>query len=56
MHLDRTLYIDPNVATGFTYTISAGNPNFATVVLPTLQDSEPCKWPSAYVLYAMLAK
>jgi hypothetical protein len=36
-----TYYIDPNVATGFVYTIGAGNPNFATVVLPTLQGSEP---------------
>jgi len=36
-----TYYIDPNVATGFTYRIGAGNPNFATVVLPTLQGSEP---------------
>jgi hypothetical protein len=35
------LYIDPTVANGFIYTIGAGNPNFATVVLPTLQGSEP---------------
>jgi YVTN family beta-propeller protein len=38
---NTTYYIDPNVATGFTYTIGAGNPNFATVVLPALQGSEP---------------
>jgi hypothetical protein len=36
-----TYYIDPAVATGFVYTIGAGNPNFATVVLPALQGSEP---------------
>src|SRR5271165_3861250 len=36
-----TYYIDPTVATGFIYTIGAGNPNFATVVLPALQPSEP---------------
>jgi hypothetical protein len=38
---NATYYIDPNVATGFTYTIGSGNPNFATVVLPALQGSEP---------------
>jgi YVTN family beta-propeller protein len=38
---NTTYYIDPNVATGFTYTIGSGNPNFATVVLPALQGSEP---------------
>src|SRR5271165_4651715 len=36
-----TYDIDPNVATGFVYATGAGNPNFATVVLPTLQPSEP---------------
>jgi YVTN family beta-propeller protein len=36
-----TYDIDPTVATGFIYTIGAGNPNFATVVLPILQGSEP---------------
>ena len=36
-----TYYIDPNVATGFSYAIGAGNPNFATVVLPNLQGLEP---------------
>jgi len=38
---NTTYYIDPTVATGFIYTIGAGNPNFATVVLPNLQGSEP---------------
>jgi YVTN family beta-propeller protein len=38
---NTTYFIDPNVATGFTYTIGSGNPNFATVVLPALQGSEP---------------
>lgn len=38
---NTTYYIDPTVATGFIYTIGAGNPRFATVVLPTLQGSEP---------------
>jgi len=36
-----TYSIDPTVATGFIYTIGTGDPNFATVVLPTLQGSEP---------------
>src|SRR5208282_2924521 len=36
-----TYYIDPNVATGFTYATGTGNPNFATVVLPSLQPREP---------------
>ena len=36
-----TYDIDPTVATGFIYTIGAGNPNFRTVVLPNLQGSEP---------------
>src|SRR5271165_5034092 len=35
-----TYYIDPNVATGFTYATGTGDPNFETVVLPTLQGSE----------------
>ena len=38
---NTTYDIDPNVATGFIYATGAGNPNFATVVLPTLQSSEP---------------
>ena len=38
---NTTYYIDPTVATGFIYTIGAGNPNFATVVLPTLQGAAP---------------
>jgi YVTN family beta-propeller protein len=38
---NATYNIDPTVATGFTYTIGSGNPNFATVVLPALQGSEP---------------
>ena len=38
---NTTYYIDPTVATGFIYTIGTGDPNFATVVLPTLQGSEP---------------
>jgi hypothetical protein len=33
--------IDPVVATGFKYSIGAGNPNFATVELPDLQGPEP---------------
>jgi len=36
-----TYDIDPNVATGFVYATGAGNPNFATVVLPALQPSKP---------------
>jgi hypothetical protein len=31
-----TTYIDPLVATGYIYAIGAGNPNFASVTLPTL--------------------
>jgi hypothetical protein len=33
--------IDPTIATGFNYAIGAGNPNFGTVLLPTLQGSDP---------------
>jgi PEP-CTERM motif len=31
-----TTYIDPEVATGYIYAIGAGNPDFASVTLPTL--------------------
>ena len=34
-------YLDPLVATGFIYTIGVGDPNFASVLLPDLQGSEP---------------
>jgi hypothetical protein len=33
--------IDPSIATGFNYAIGAGNPNFATVLLPDLQGNDP---------------
>src|SRR5208283_3890417 len=36
-----TYDIDPNVATGFVYATGAGDPNFATVVLPSLQSPAP---------------
>jgi hypothetical protein len=33
--------IDPSIATGFNYTIGAGNPDFATVLLPAVQGNDP---------------
>jgi hypothetical protein len=33
----QTYYIDPSVTTGYVYKTGAGDPNFASVVLPTLQ-------------------
>jgi hypothetical protein len=33
-----TTYIDPEIATGYIYAIGAGNPDFASVTLPTLPD------------------
>lgn len=35
----QTYYIDPAVATGYSYATGAGNPNFASVLLPTIQTS-----------------
>lgn len=35
---DSTTYIDPTVATGYKYDVGAGNPNFATVLLPNVGD------------------
>jgi hypothetical protein len=32
-----TYYVDPDVATGYRFAIGAGNPNFASVLLPSLQ-------------------
>ena len=40
-------YIDPEVATGYEYAIGAGNPNFASVLLPALQ-SDPYRLTYAY--------
>ncbi|MGC2785388.1 MAG: PEP-CTERM sorting domain-containing protein [Roseiarcus sp.] len=37
----QTYPIDPIIATGFEYAIGAGNPNFATVLLPDLQGTDP---------------
>ncbi len=34
----QTVYIDPVVATGFDYEIGAGDPNFASVLLPNVGD------------------
>jgi Fibronectin type III domain/PEP-CTERM motif len=36
-----TYYIDPAVATGYIYRIGAGNPNFASVELPDIGNSNP---------------
>jgi hypothetical protein len=36
----QTYPIDPIVATGFEYAIGAGNPNFATVLLPAVQRTD----------------
>jgi hypothetical protein len=33
----QTYFVDPAVATGYTYTTGAGNPNFASVELPAIQ-------------------
>ena len=33
--------IDPSIATGFNYMIGAGNPDFATVLLPAVQGNDP---------------
>lgn len=35
----QTYYIDPDIATGYDYAIGAGDPNFASVVLPDLQNT-----------------
>ena len=36
----QTYPIDPTIATGFNYAVGVGNPNFATVLLPILQESD----------------
>jgi hypothetical protein len=36
-----TYNIDPNIATGYIYQIGAGNPNFASVMLPNIGNSVP---------------
>jgi hypothetical protein len=36
-----TTYIDPAIATGYIYQIGAGNPNFASVSLPDIGNSQP---------------
>ncbi len=33
----QTYFIDPSIATGYTYATGAGNPNFASVLLPAIQ-------------------
>jgi hypothetical protein len=33
----QTYFIDPSIATGYTYATAAGNPNFASVLLPAIQ-------------------
>jgi hypothetical protein len=33
----QTYFIDPAIATGYSYTTGAGNPNFASVLLPAIQ-------------------
>jgi hypothetical protein len=35
----QTIFIDPAVAIGYTYQIGAGDPNFASVTLPSIQTS-----------------
>jgi hypothetical protein len=35
----QTYFIDPTVATGYTYRTGAGDPNFASVLLPTIQSA-----------------
>jgi hypothetical protein len=35
----QTYFIDPAVATGYTYTVGAGDPNFASVLLPAIQSN-----------------
>lgn len=35
----QTIFIDPLVATGYKYAIGAGNPNFASVTLPSVGDN-----------------
>ncbi len=36
-----TYYIDPEVATGYDYEIGAGDPNFASVMLPDIGNPNP---------------
>jgi hypothetical protein len=36
-----TYYIDPTIATGYIFQIGAGNPNFASVILPDIGNSSP---------------
>jgi hypothetical protein len=33
----QTYFIDPSVATGYVYKVNAGDPNFASVILPAIQ-------------------
>jgi hypothetical protein len=33
----QTYFIDPTVATGYVYKVNAGDPNFASVILPAIQ-------------------